>query len=41
MAFIFAGTAFSQVIALDSSDKQKQKYSYGAMSRQPIVQVLY
>lgn len=39
MAQIYAGTAFGQVIGLHSEDRKKEKNVYGAMKRDPVVQV--
>lgn len=41
MARIYAGTAFNQVISVDSHDKRKQKTVFGAINREAIIQVAH
>ena len=41
MTKIWAGTAFNQVIHFDIDDKQKKKVVFGAMSREPVIQVAH
>jgi|LakMenEpi03Aug12_release.lakeMendotaPanAssembly.Ray.scaffolds.fasta_scaffold3685567_1 hypothetical protein len=41
MATIFIGTAYNQLVKLNTEDKHKTKTSYGAMARQPISNITY